>query len=422
MSIPERWPISDLDGSKIYEQSCASQLSLRAQEYSMRVLGLDSDETEDDLDRRILLAASTLGIHVSRGLDSVEDLRSSLALSGTTAIRSSESQSNSRCSISIGAQTFPSRGDTPSILSAPSLNAKNTPYAKIRRSLRRLSILTRRRTNTVPNTPCTRPSAIFEPPRSRPVSFESATLASFGRSLTCPALQELRVRQLAEQERFIRYEREQLQEASGGVCRETIVRRHKEEQQALREKHAEALADIEHRHLAAEVELVHTLDMERKACAGRLKHMEAYCSKGSKRKITEQDRKMLLQQYQVRNTMDNLHEARINVLREKQAKQLERILAKQEAELEKVSQDMDKLLAEQETTVDEQEITQGFADRRRRLISRWELMEAIERQKLENETGVAYGPLPPITWPQDLMIDGVYDEPLYTVLLQSLQA
>ncbi|MCJ1354953.1 MAG: hypothetical protein MMC33_004943 [Icmadophila ericetorum] len=420
MSISKRWPGSDLRGTKIYRQSFTSQLSVRAQEYSMQVLGLDFDETEDDLDRRILLAASTLGIHVSRGFDSSEDLRSSLALSGTTAIHSSESQS--RRSISIEAPTYTSSGTAPSILSAPSIHAKNTPYAKIRRSFRHLSTLTRRRTDSLSKTQHIRSSTKFELPRTRPLSLESGTLASFGRSLTCRALQELRVRQLAEQERFIRYERKQLREVSGGEFKEMIVRSHREKQENLREKHAETLADIEHRHLAAEVELVRTLDMEWKACEARLKHMEAYCSKSSGRKVTDQDRKMLFQQYQVRNTMDNLHKARINVLREKQAKQLERILGKQEVELEKVSQDMNDLFAKQVTTVDEVNIRQEFVERRKRLISRWELMEAIERQKLENETGLVYGPLPLITWPQDLTSDGAYDEPLYTVLLQSLQA
>ena len=135
--------------------------------------------------------------------------------------------------------------------------------------------------------------------------------------------------------------------------------------------------------------------------------MEAYCnSKGQikgmpQRNVTDKDFRELAQQYHVRNGMSNLHEARINVLREKQAKQLERITAKQDLELSKLHSDSDQELQDLDIDFTDEETTleHEFAERKKRLIARWTLAEAIERRKLENETGEAFGTLPPIAWP-----------------------
>ena len=134
--------------------------------------------------------------------------------------------------------------------------------------------------------------------------------------------------------------------------------------------------------------------------------MEAYCNPKSKvdgmpnRVVTRRDYHQLTQQYHVRNGMDNLHAARINVLREKQGKQLERVAAKQEAELSKLTSELELELRnlESKSKAEEESLAAEFSERKKRLIARWSLAEAIERRKLENETGELFAALPTVEW------------------------
>ena len=137
--------------------------------------------------------------------------------------------------------------------------------------------------------------------------------------------------------------------------------------------------------------------------------MQAYCNPRStvadmpSRVVTKSDYRQLEQQYHIRNGMDNLHASRINVLREKQGKQQERIMAKQEVELETLesnfegrNEEMDAKFRDEET-----QLQHEFAERKNRLVRRWGLAEAIERRKLEQATGETFEALPPITWSSD---------------------
>ena len=348
---------------------------------------------------------------------------------------------------------------TRSIISAPSSvkssSSKKTPYVKVRKGLRRLSTLARRRISSTDSsssmllaptldTFTTPPKHFLVPPeRAQPVrSFSiphnSVELPSVSspkarphtayfphglpiqemesdemvtarlRSLTNSRLQGLRAQQLEEKGRFVRFETEQrsLMVSKSAYMRRVIVQSHKDQELELLENHSQALSALENRHLAAEMELVRALEIERRACDTRLKHMEGYCRGHSslkgmpRRNVTDKDYRKLEQQYHVRAGMDNLHEARINVLREKQAKQLERVMAKQEEELNAATCEMNKRLGdvEYDFSVEEHELRDEFLERKRRILSRWKLMEAIERRKIENETGDEYGPLPDMEW------------------------
>ena len=138
----------------------------------------------------------------------------------------------------------------------------------------------------------------------------------------------------------------------------------------------------------------------------KLKHMQAYCNPRStvegmpRREVTKADYRQLEQQYHIRNGMDNLHASKINVLREKQAKQLERICAKQEAEFAKAEADFEQenLDLGQRFRGEDENQKAEFAQRRKRLVRRWDLTESIERRKLELETGEEYGKMPEIAW------------------------
>ena len=189
---------------------------------------------------------------------------------------------------------------------------------------------------------------------------------------------------------------------------------YKSRQAALENAHAEALTSLEHRQLSAEVDLRKGLEVEKKACDTKLKHMQAYCNPRNqvagmpRREVTKADYQQLEQQYHLRNTMDNLHASKINVLREKQAKQLERVAGKQEAELDRIENEFDKenLNLDMQFRSEESALKEEFAARRRRLVRRWNLAEAIERRKLEIETGDDYGRMPSIEWGEDVE-DGI---------------
>ena len=230
-----------------------------------------------------------------------------------------------------------------------------------------------------------------------------------------PHLQRLHVHQLEEQGRFLRFEEEQnrLIQLKKMESRRTIIDRSAAHLQSLEVRHAEIMADLEHRHLTAEIDLTRTLDAERKACDTRLRHMDAYCHGRSsvhgggslpRRTVTEDDYRKLVQQYHTRDSMQNLHAARINVLREKQAKQLERIQAKHDAELAASRDDTTAQLQTHDLAFqrEELELQQDFWDRRRRMVNRWTLAEAIERSQLEADTGEMFAALPAIAWLDDV--------------------
>ena len=256
--------------------------------------------------------------------------------------------------------------------------------------------------------PPPKPSLAPPPP---PEDDSLQAIAGRRRSISNPTLRKLRTTQLQEQLRFISYEASQkrlmrtkhLQQKRDGLSQ------YHQRQKDTHARHAEALTSLETRHLTTEVELQRTLQTERQACETRLKHMQAYCNPRStvegmpSRVVTKADYRQLEQQYHVRNGMDNLHASRINVLRERQGKQIERIMAKQETELENLESDFERQNEELDAKFhsEEAQLQESFAERKRRLVSRWNVAEAIERRRLELQSGEEHGPLPVISWLSD---------------------
>ncbi|KAI4210134.1 MAG: hypothetical protein LQ351_006966 [Letrouitia transgressa] len=237
---------------------------------------------------------------------------------------------------------------------------------------------------------------------------EDEDSAARRRSMHHPRLKGLRLNVLEEQNRFLRFEADQyrLLHFKQADTKRAALEEYRRKEKAAQDRHAEALMSLEHRHLSAEVDLQRTLESERQACETRLKHMQAFCNPRSTvdgmpdRVITKQHYRQLEQQYHLRNGMDNLHKSRINVLREKQGKQLERIYAKQENELHELEDELSRRHAELDASfeLEERLLRREFAERKKRLINRWNLAEAIERRKLENETGDMYGRLSDVVW------------------------
>ncbi len=228
------------------------------------------------------------------------------------------------------------------------------------------------------------------------------------RSRTDPQLRLLRIYQLEERDRFGRFESSQHRLMRLGQIRakQALLEGYRDRRETMEGRHADALAALEHGHLSAEVELRRALTLERQGCETRLRHMQAYCNPGCAiegmpaRTVTKKDRRQLEQQHHVCNGIANLHASRINVLREKQVKQLERVTAKQEAELERLAADLRQETADLDAACEAEAVRlrQDFAARQDRLVARWTLAEAIERRRLENQTGEPYAPLPVIPW------------------------
>lgn len=236
-------------------------------------------------------------------------------------------------------------------------------------------------------------------------------LASRQRSISNSVLKKLRTTQLQEQLRFISFKasQHQLMRTKQLQQKRDALNQYHQRQKDTHTRHAEALVSLENRHLTTEADLHRTLQLERQACDTRLKHMQAYCNPRStvqdmpSRVVTKADYRQLEQQYHIRNGMDNLHASRINVLRERQGKQVERIMAKQETELKTLESDFEHANEELDAKFQDEDsqLQQEFEDRKNRLVARWRISEAIERHRLELQTGDDYGPLPMITWSSD---------------------
>lgn len=431
--------------------------------YKMMVLRFENGLSEEDVDKKFLRMALNLGINVPQDQKTTLDIvTSNIGGLGLTSSPidarpppSQSSQSTHSPSDSSSEQQHPTKTSSVTTTSVASIassfdsaTSRRSSSRLIKRGIRRLSTLCRRRTVDVPihNLPpyissssalrsssqarsmitetCMTisdppepdeispysPPPIREPPAPpSPEEQNQECPAARERSLHHPQLRRLRILQLEEQSRFIRFEADQhrLMRLKQIEIKQAALGRYKTREKAALDHHIEALSSLEHRHLSAEVDLCQTLQLEKQACKTRLRHMEAYCNPRSKvdgmpnRVVTRKDFHQLTQQYHVRNGMDNLHAARINVLREKQGKQLERVAAKQELELETLTEDlqMENANLEARSKQEEDGLQTEFAERKKRLVARWLLTEAIERRKLENETGEIYGSLPAVEWP-----------------------
>lgn len=233
------------------------------------------------------------------------------------------------------------------------------------------------------------------------------------RSLRSRYLQAIRTHQQDEQSEFLEYHFRRLQQtrdkyAELGKAAEEDCQK---DQIAAEQRFVEQHQEMEERHLTQEIELRRALELESQACNTRLKYMEAYCNGPQiyeqegrpRRNVTEADKRKLVHQYHIRETMDNLHEAKINVLRKKQARQLERLTESQGEQLDLMRERFDtaeKIRQDAQNTEDEN-LRIDFEAKKLRLNWRWKVMETVERYKLERESGEAYGELPDVQWSEE---------------------
>jgi len=232
------------------------------------------------------------------------------------------------------------------------------------------------------------------------------------RTLESEELNALRARQINERDRFCAFERKMkwIMWTRHGQNKLDILDRYDEMLTKMKERHIRTATHLEDRQVGAEMELRASLKQSERSVQIRLRHMEAYCdglgrsASGTNpaRVVTERDLRELGQQYNVRDDMERLHQSKINVMRDKQAKQMELLLARQEDELEKLAakqtEDLEDL--EESFASEEEGFIRVFQDRRIRLRRRWDVIEQIERKRLELEKKVKFAPLVPVPWPE----------------------
>lgn len=136
------------------------------------------------------------------------------------------------------------------------------------------------------------------------------------------------------------------------------------------------------------------------------------------RRFTRQQKEQLEQQYHEHESMDQLHEARIKVLRERQELKLQEALTRMDQELDTMCDvhvhDVSSLQDEHHR--EEMSLLQVLDTKKSALRYRWHLEEAILRSQLESRNGHPYGPLLPLTFTAETetspSVSSILDAPL----------
>ncbi|KAJ4005079.1 hypothetical protein NW752_002190 [Fusarium irregulare] len=200
--------------------------------------------------------------------------------------------------------------------------------------------------------------------------------------------------------------------------RKATLGRHIDEEEKMKERHVKSVSQLEDRQVAAEMDLRNTLEASARSVNIRLKHMEAYCdglgrnsgssspdSAGTQphRVVTERDLRELGQQYNIRDGMERSHQAKINVMRDRQAKRMEELINRQDTEyedfLDRNREEFDELAAQ--AAHEEEMLGSTFSARKAKLVRRWELAIEVLRKELEAQDGVKYAPIPTPVWPEE---------------------
>lgn len=116
--------------------------------------------------------------------------------------------------------------------------------------------------------------------------------------------------------------------------------------------------------------------------------------------FTRQHKEQLEQQYHSHENMDQLHNARIKVLRDRQELKLQEATARMERELDQMCNQHTQIIAslQKEHQREEASLTQTLDAKKTALRHRWLLEEAVLRRHLEVRHGQSYGPLPLVSF------------------------
>ncbi|KAK0387918.1 hypothetical protein NLU13_4163 [Sarocladium strictum] len=226
------------------------------------------------------------------------------------------------------------------------------------------------------------------------------------------ALQKAQLEELARFEAFSkRVKEESLQRHS--ELKKLLQDKHTDQEEKMKERHTKTANHLEDRQIAAEMELRSTLEASERSVRIRLKHMEAYCdglgrtgetSKMPARTVTERDLRELGQQYNLRDGMERLHQSKINVMRDRQAKRMEELLERHEAEISKLEEqkreDLEDLAAR--FAHEHDALASVLKERQLKLEQRWEIAMEVLCKELQKQDGQFYAVLPRPQWLDEL--------------------
>ncbi|KAK4946972.1 hypothetical protein LTR10_014114 [Elasticomyces elasticus] len=440
--------------------------------YNASVLRLGSTTSEDDLDDRIALEAQSLDllpVHVTPDIDSLTSSLSSTTVTSESINHSSiQSQSTAPTSCassehrpatrsSYVSERSPTHSEPPSSRSQPD-KKRNSP---LKRGFRKMTGFRKRRSGSVALTSSTlssissdadtnqaeeasvdmrsplsiksSKSSWSQPPSATKLSSESSAPVdqeAVKRSMESKDLLNLRMSQLEEKARFLEFQTSLISQLAARKEQKRSEKRIEHDQVIAEQIHKNdrAIEALEARQLEEEMKMQKEQELEKRAVLIRLRHMEAYChnptppptltpssgpdATGSafpSRKVTDKDYHNLAQQYRERDVMDTLHASKINVLRGKQKKAVERLMARKERELENMEKEQEKEIAgiDQDFAAQEAELRVALDAKRGRLETRWKTQALIERTRLERAKGLKHAALPDVLVNDDSPLFGL---------------
>ncbi|KAL2867027.1 uncharacterized protein BJX67DRAFT_381350 [Aspergillus lucknowensis] len=239
------------------------------------------------------------------------------------------------------------------------------------------------------------------------------------RSLANAELKEMREAQTMERNRHISFQNRligQLRRVRKAELEEQLARNRQREDEK-REKNIADASRMEERQLAVEMEQVREFERAKTNSRTRIKYMEGYLNSSSpsdsrspsasgsdlatpSRSFTQQQKAQLAHEYHYYESMDQLHESKIKVLRDRQEIRLQDAISRMEQDLEALidkhtveSSDLQKQHQREEAA-----LLEALNAQKTKLRHRWVLEEAILRKRLEDEHKIPYGPLPPLSF------------------------
>ncbi|KAG6010117.1 hypothetical protein E4U21_000151 [Claviceps maximensis] len=199
-----------------------------------------------------------------------------------------------------------------------------------------------------------------------------------------------------------------------------LAGKHVQDRDELAEKHAKDTSLLEDRQIDEELDLRSTLDQEARSIHIRIKHMEAYCHGLAKnpstsgdntslppRVVTDQHLRNLDHQYNLRDDVERQHQAKINMMRDRQSKRMEELIQKHEAQLDALTKRNQKAYAALgDSFARERETFDSvFEARQSRFTARWALAIEVQCKQLEERDGLRYSVVAPPSWSEPAVME-----------------
>ncbi|KAI1960374.1 hypothetical protein LOZ58_004097 [Ophidiomyces ophidiicola] len=304
----------------------------------------------------------------------------------------------------------------------------------LKHAIARIPNLRRRKADTQPSPPRPNPSTKASADgihiigdHQKPRKVDSTTCFSTSKVCLAPGDDESLKRTLASQElsdmratheiqmkRYLVFRKELLDFIGQNhrLLSQEQAQKHEQSEEVLVAQNHEKAARLEERDLVTELALIDEFKREKHVLQSRIRHMEAYFTTPRPEEDCDTDTLQYLREYgkEYRDrlkqrqhelaTIDSLHESKIKVLRDKQAKQYEEILKKSEHALDLLRAVNASELSKLESCyLEEKDAAITWLETKRtRLKSRWLLEESIIRKRLELNTQESYAALPELVF------------------------